>query len=308
MRVTLRPGTHVLTRPDGDLQVGLDPGSAMVLPGDDGVRETLARLSRPAGPAPADDTTLSLLATHDLLLDERALVAARAAGGAGAALARTHGAAADAVRAARGAAGVEVATFGHACGADLGPRLTALLADAGLPACPDPPGLKRSRREGGSSGRRGRTTGGPPTGACAVLVGVGEPDRERVDDWTRAGTPHLAVRLTEGRAVLGPFVVPGHTACLRCLDGHHSDADPGWPLLVRQYAAASAADRPDGVPEPVDPLLAAQALAWAARDLAAFVDGARPSTWSATVTLGPQPGDVETRCWLRHPACACTWD
>jgi bacteriocin biosynthesis cyclodehydratase domain-containing protein len=141
-----------------------------------------------------------------------------------------------------------------------------------------------------------------------VLLGVGEPDRELVDGWTRGGTPHLLVRLTEGRALVGPFVVPGATACLRCVDAHCTDADPAWPLLVQQYAAASASDRPDGVPEPLDPLLAALALAWAARDLAAYVDGRRPSTWSATVTLHPDPGHLETRSWLRHPGCSCTWD
>ncbi len=140
-----------------------------------------------------------------------------------------------------------------------------------------------------------------------MLLGVGEPDREVVDDWTRAGTPHLLVRLTEGRAVIGPFVVPGETACLRCVDAHCTDADPAWPLLVRQYSAASATDRPDGAPEPVDPLLATLALAWAARDLASYVDGLRPSTWSATVTVQPQLTRIESRSWLRHPACGCSW-
>ncbi|NUR06735.1 MAG: hypothetical protein HOQ45_06990, partial [Nocardioidaceae bacterium] len=61
-------------------------------------------------------------------------------------------------------------------------------------------------------------------------------------------------------------------------------------------------------PEPVDPLLAALALAWAARDLATYVDGRRPATWSATVTLQPDLSEIETRSWLRHPGCCCTWD
>ena len=143
---------------------------------------------------------------------------------------------------------------------------------------------------------------------CGVLVGVGEPDRELVDDWTRAGTPYLLVRLTEGRAVVGPFVAPGRTACLRCIDAHHADADPAWPLLVRQYAAAASRDRADGATEPVDPLLAALTTAWAARDLASYVDGQRPSTWSATVTLHPRLEELETQPWLRHPACSCSWE
>ena len=177
-------------------------------------------------------------------------------------------------------------SFGHSSGAGLRDAFVALARTAGL-------------RE--ATARRVA----PPD--CAVLVGVGEPERDLVDEWTRAGTPYLLVRLTEGRAVVGPFVQPGSTACLRCVDAHCTDADPAWPLLVRQYAAASAHDRADGAPEPVDPLLASLALAWAASDLASYVDGGRPSSWSATVTVHPQLSRLETRGWLRHPGCGCSW-
>jgi bacteriocin biosynthesis cyclodehydratase domain-containing protein len=177
-------------------------------------------------------------------------------------------------------------SFGHHSGAGLREEFLALARSAGL-------------RE-----TTPRRTAGPD---CVVLVGVGEPDRELVDVWTRAGTPFLLVRLTEGRAVIGPFVEPGSTACLRCVDAHCTDADPAWPLLVRQYSAASARDRADGAPEPVDPLLASLALAWAASDLASYVDGGRPSSWSATVTIHPRLSRLETRSWLRHPACGCSW-
>jgi hypothetical protein len=102
-------------------------------------------------------------------------------------------------------------------------------------------------------------------------------------------------------------VVPGSTACLRCVDAHHTDADPAWPLLVRQHHDAAARDRADGVPEPLDPLLAELAVAWLVRDLATYADGRRPSTWSATVTLHAHLERVETRAWLRHPACGCAW-
>jgi len=120
--------------------------------------------------------------------------------------------------------------------------------------------------------------------------------------------PSFSSLATVTALVIGPFVVPGRTACLRCVDAHRTDADPSWPLLVRQYAAASIRDRVDGAPEPVDPLLAALALAWAARDLATYVDGRRPSTWSATITVQPDLSELETRSWLRHPACGCSWD
>jgi bacteriocin biosynthesis cyclodehydratase domain-containing protein len=200
---------------------------------------------------------------------------------------RDTGAGAAAALAARERWRTETRWFGHPAGAGLRESFIDLAARAGLREAPP------------------RRTSPPD---CGVLVGVGEPDRDLLDGWTRSGTPYLLVRLTEGRAVVGPFVLPGTTACLRCVDAHHTDLDPAWPLLVRQYASAAAHDRPDGAPEPVDPLLATLALAWAARDLASYVDGGRPSTWSSTLTLHPRLSRLETRAWLRHPACGCCWD
>ena len=292
MRPILRPGTHVLRRGAGEVQIGLDPRTALVLPDSAAVRDSLRLLGTGSDLAAYDEAgVLDVLAGHDQLLDERELTpllgADPDAATTTAALARARGSDASRLRGGRRRCRTEVRTFGHPAAAGLRDRFADLAGSAGLPVAG--PGRVRSPD-------------------CAVLLGVGEPDRELLDGWARSGTAHLPVRLTEGRAVVGPFVVPGATACLRCVDAHCTDADPAWPLLVRQYAAASSRDRADGVPEPVDPLLAALALAWAARDLTAYVDGRRPSTWSATVTLHPEPGHVETRAWLRHPACACTWE
>lgn len=291
MRPVLRPGTHVLRRGGGQLQVGLDPASALILPQTATSRESVRLLAGSAEQeAYADPATLDLLAEHDAIIDEpdlRHLLAGDdLPSPAAAALARDTGAAAASALAARRRWHTVTRSFGHPAGDALRDSFVALARSAGL-------------REAAP-----RRVAAPD---CAVLVGVGEPDRDLVDAWTRAGTPYLLVRLTEGRAVVGPFVEPGTTACLRCVDAHCTDADPAWPLLVRQYSAASARDRADGAPEPVDPLLASLALAWAARDLASYVDGRRPSSWSATVTVQAQLSRLETRSWLRHPACGCSW-
>jgi bacteriocin biosynthesis cyclodehydratase domain-containing protein len=291
MRPILRPGTHVLRRPAAEVQVGLDPGGALVLPDSPPVRQSLRLLATSADrDAYADPSVLDLLQAHDTLVDERdlmpGLVDDEVSPATAAALTREAGPDVARVRAARRRWRTQTRSFGHPAGDGLRNAFVALARAAGL-------------RE--AAARRSA----PPDGG--VLLGVGEPDREEVDAWTRAGTPHLTVRLTEGRAVIGPFVVPGTTACLRCLDAHCTDADPAWPLLVRQYVAASARDRTDGAPEPVDPLLASLALAWAASDLASYVDGRRPSTWSGTVTIHARLTRLETRRWLRHPGCGCTW-
>jgi bacteriocin biosynthesis cyclodehydratase domain-containing protein len=291
----LLPGSHVLTRAAGVLQVGLDPRRSVALPDTEPVRDTLRTLLGGAGPdRAADPAVLRTLAAHGLLVDERSLrplLPGAGAEGAGpgphavAALTRWAGDRAPEAHRSRSCCRLDVRPFGHPLGQDLADRMLALAETAGL--------------RGRGPGRTGLQVG--------VLVGVGEPDRDLVDDWTRAGTAHLLVRLVEGDAVVGPLVVPGRTACLRCVDAHRVDADPPWPLLVHQYARATAHDRADGAAEPVDPLLAAVALAWAARDLATYVDGGRPSCWSATVRLDPTLTDIETRSWWRHPGCGCGW-
>jgi len=250
----LRPGTHLLRRADGTVQVGLDPARAVRLPGSPTVLATLDRLRLGAEPLADDTATLALLERHALL----------ATG--------SEPPCAVLLPVLRG--------FGH--------PTRALLVDE----------LSRHLRVQ----RPGRSK----TRSVGVLAGVGEPDRALVDDWTRAGVPHLVLRLTEGHAVLGPFVEPARTACLRCVDAHLTDADSSWPLLVHQYAVASSRDRPDGSGEPVDQLLATLAAAWAARDLASYAAGRRPATWSATVRIEAELTAIESRGWLRHPECGCS--
>ncbi len=138
-----------------------------------------------------------------------------------------------------------------------------------------------------------------------VLVAVGEPARELTDRWVRGGTPHLLLRLVEGHVVVGPFVRPGETACLRCVDAHHTDLDPAWPLLVAQYADAVGRDREDAVPEPVDSALATLGAAWTAREVLSVVEGRTPATTSTTIRLDPHLTQVETQDWPRHPGCGC---
>ncbi len=257
-----------------------------------------------------DGRTLELLADSGLLVDADVLlrlvpslprVDDPGLAGSGrtradaAALAADAGDHAATMRAGRSEARVEVVTAGSQEAEVVAEDLADLLRAAGL----RPRVLPHGKLPAGSATAPERLTG--------LLVAVGEPPREAVDTWMRSGTPHLLVRLTEGSAVIGPFVLPGETACLRCIDAHHTDVDPSWPLLVTQYASAVMREREDTVPEPVDRLLAALASAWAARELASCAEGRLPATASVTVRLDPHLTALETHRWPRHPACGCGW-
>jgi hypothetical protein len=146
--------------------------------------------------------------------------------------------------------------------------------------------------------RAGRRTTRPDV---ALVMAPGEVDRERVDAWMQDDVPHLVVRDHGSVVVLGPFVVPGKTACLRCVDAHAAVADPRRGLILAQ----TIAERPL-VPMPTDPALRAMALAAAARELFSFAQGRRPATWSATLEIRPDLSDTP-RLWTRHPGCGCAW-
>jgi hypothetical protein len=254
MRQMLRPGTHVLRRCDGRVQIGLDPAHSVVLNDE--------RFADPLRIAEAPDDELAALAQAGLLVEEG--------------LARRN----RPTRAPR----LSLVGFGHWSSEALLDRVRAQLSALGFPRLrpyhdkhPD----------------------------LVLLVGVGEPHRELTDHLVRAGIPHVYLRFVEGSAVVGPWVEPGLTPCLRCIDGHFTDLDPSWPVLVHQYADASSRDRIDGFGEPVDPALAAIGSAWLCRDVATYVAEGQPSTWATTLHLPGDLAGLEVRSWLRHPACGC---
>jgi hypothetical protein len=146
-----------------------------------------------------------------------------------------------------------------------------------------------------------RAEGCPTTTAgagLALVLADGEARRDLVDEQVRASRPHLIVTGTARGWVVGPFVVPGRTACLRCVDAHRGERDPRRAMIVAQVGERPLA--------PVDPTLQAVVVGWAVREMLTYLDGARPATWSATVEVG---ADLRPRhhAWSRHPHCGCSW-
>lgn len=275
--LSLRPGTPVMARSAEVLQVGLDD-PVLRVPDLPQVRQLLSLLSRPGGaPAPEDllppaEQVLRQLTDAGLVVT---LPPGRVADPLDVVLRAQFGS--DAVR--RRALRAERVVAVRADPASelvLGPLLERV-------------GLQRV----------------PPSDLDAtahLVVTTGPVDREVLDPLVRGSVPHLVVSGSAARRRLGPFVDPGRTACLRCVDAHESLRDPRLALLIAQ-AAHAAADRPP----PVDPLLEQLVLAWAVRDLLRYVEGDEPSTWSTTVDVGPGGAPGVTR-WGRHPECGCSWD
>ncbi|MFJ9433778.1 ThiF family adenylyltransferase [Streptomyces sp. NPDC101490] len=170
------------------------------------------------------------------------------------------------------------------------------------------------RGRGGGSGRgrgaagRGHGPGEGVDGAGLSLVvvtprdGLGAyvPDPVAAGPLIATGTPHLYAGVLEATGAVGPLVLPGGTACARCLQEGRTDGEPDWPRLLAQWRS--------GAPQPLpacDLGLATAVAGLAAAHALAFLDGDLPAStgtrWETSLPL------LEWRAErLRpHPACPC---
>ena len=136
-----------------------------------------------------------------------------------------------------------------------------------------------------------------------VLASGGAPEMSAINELVRSGVPHLRVAVQEARAVVGPFVMPGSTSCLRCLELHRSDRDSAWPVIAAQLAAGGSR----AGTEACDVVLATLAASVAALQVLAFVDGGDPITRNGTLEIALPDWRVRRRSWRAHPLCGCSW-
>ncbi|HRA74847.1 MAG TPA: hypothetical protein PLE12_01265 [Propionicimonas sp.] len=129
-----------------------------------------------------------------------------------------------------------------------------------------------------------------------VATGTDEPDRALTDALLRSDRDHLVVRLEPGRGVVGPFVRPGVTACVRCLDLTRSRQDAGWPRLLAQLCLTRH-DPP--------PVLLAWTAATACAQVLAALESAVPDAQGRTVELAAPEHAIAARAWTPHPDCGC---
>lgn len=133
----------------------------------------------------------------------------------------------------------------------------------------------------------------PSDPALAVIISVGGAARHHTTRWEHDGLPHLVICLDERGATVGPMVVPGLTACGRCMALARTEADPAWPLLLDQLSS-----RRPRVPAALVPGAVAAALPM----IVAHLEGG-PETGAAwRINLDGTP---EATRMSAHPDCGC---
>jgi len=298
VRPVLKPGLLPVWRDRDTLQIGIDPRRAVALTGMsdagymigllDGSRDRAQVIAAAAGrgiPAELAERILTLLAAGGALDDfpagayrvmPRQLRTRLAPELAAASLAHGDGDGGARVLARRRAA--YVAIYG---GGRLGSGIAELLTASGIGevASADP--------------------AGPARPDLAVLVGIQVP--ELAARLMRDQIPHLAVSASEAIGVVGPLVVPGRSACLRCLDLARTDRDPAWPLILAQLTGR----QPD--PPACDATLAAAVAAQATAQLLTCIDrpGRSGPVTNGTLELVLPAWQWRRRTWLPHRDCAC---
>jgi hypothetical protein len=336
MRPLLTPAVRRLWRDHETLQLGRPPGRAVVLAGvDPAVRGALAlldgtrdhdRLLRDAasqGCSPVITARVLTLLDGAGLLDDAAGRAPAAAldraqrdrlGPDLAALRLVAGGDPGEVLRRRRAARVVVDGAGR-----VGAAVAALLAAAGVGlvepvddglARPEdcgvgglsPAAVGEQRGEAARRGLPGSTTGPgrapltlPDLVVLAPAGGLPVPEPPQL-------VPHLLAEAGGETGVVGPLVLPGRSACLRCIDLARADVDPGWPALALQLT------EPHRGVAPADGVLAVAVAAQAALQALTFLDGRLlPATAGGTLEFVLPDWRWRRRSWQMHPDCGCGW-
>jgi bacteriocin biosynthesis cyclodehydratase domain-containing protein len=133
-------------------------------------------------------------------------------------------------------------------------------------------------------------------GELAVAVGHYVLDPALHGLWLRRDVTHLPVIYSDASIAIGPFVVPGVTACLYCLQRHASDADPAWPVIASQlWGRRSPAD---------GELMASEVAAIVAREVVARL-GRPVDARSDQLVIDAATGVRSRREFDIHPDCGC---
>jgi hypothetical protein len=284
----LRPGLHVLRRDVRTLQLGLEwPGVAAlldspavraVLDAVDGFRDItgviLAAEARGVPPGAAHQAVDALL-DSGALVDQAVVKPAELDHAAWSAMWLLAGPRATASALHRVRQETRVYVDGSGQVADL---VSRLVADEHLPL-----------------------THSSDDATVVVVTADHEPSRESADEAMRRGVPFLCVGMRELVGLVGPFVVPGRTACLRCVDLFRSQLDPCWLTLVDSIHANPAAARCG------PPSLVTLTGGYATQEIAIWASGALPVSCDHVVEIPHGLGQVQTVGYQPHPECGCGW-
>lgn len=301
----IAPGVHLLTRPDGSMQVGIDPRRSVVVPAafatavSDDVSQGVCPdvlagfLTPPADDVSGLDPLLRLNAgRHPVPGATRTQVRIHGAGRLGTTIALLlAGCGLPHIRVVDNrSVGLEDVTPWGASRVDIGARRDLTCATI----------MERVRRDALHKQLH-------PAHVERLLV-VYAPDQRadwpwadvtECDEWLAADTPHIVAITSGDTGAVSHVIEPGVTPCARCAHEARADVDPAWPVLDAQIRNKQSVDT---APLPV---VLVTALLTVTRVVGWLADGAHGMV-GLTYTAWPGAA-VSPDPWGAHPACGCTW-
>jgi hypothetical protein len=135
-----------------------------------------------------------------------------------------------------------------------------------------------------------------------IAVLTDEHDQTQADALMAEDIPHVYAGAAEAIGVVGPLVMPGRSACLRCQDLTRRDRDPAWPAIAAQLAGGRIAT------PACDAVLATAVATQVARQTLMFIDAAEPAPAVINGTLEVVLPDWRwrRRTWPAHRDCGCS--
>jgi hypothetical protein len=136
-----------------------------------------------------------------------------------------------------------------------------------------------------------------------LVVITGRPDPVLLAALVRDRVPHLVAHADEAIGVVGPLVLPGRSACARCVDLSKAERDPAWPRILAQAGDTDAASAETRA---CDTVLAAATAALATAQALTLIDRAgEPAAANGTLEVVLPEWQWQRRGWPPHPACTC---
>lgn len=131
---------------------------------------------------------------------------------------------------------------------------------------------------------------------AVIAVSMGAPDPLAWLPLLRADIPHVLVTTDEAGVDVGPLVLPGRSACARCVALDRTATDPQWPMLVLQCGPSRRPVVEPHVAETAGAMAAAMVLAWAAE----------ADSWAVNAVWRVEPlRPASVRPAWPHPECGC---
>lgn len=142
---------------------------------------------------------------------------------------------------------------------------------------------------------------GPDGPGLVIQLSAHEPPRSLFDPLMRDGRTHLLVRRRGRGWLVGPFVAPGHSPCLRCADLARIDLDPRWAAVLRQLEAPSLVAAHDRVGDAT----VWETVGLLGREVVRAAAGARPRSVGAVLRPDEDGGWHVDRPVPFHHRCGC---